>query len=355
MRGSLPKKHLALFTEGLILGKLQYLLPLMAIEHEDTLKPLKTAWNSALRVITGGLPSTPIPVLHAESGLPPLDILIQEAAGKWLRRLLQQPTLTTMEYLSWEGQAKGLTPFEGLRIAQEKIPEHLLQNNFPEIEQLYLPTPDHFRMLLDIEFSVQESIQDALELHSEGQLVPEADIILWTDGGFDNRRARISGGACWSSVPHYYSFCEHKGAYSPGTSSYQAKCLGLLGGLKALPKDINLKDKSVAILSDSRSLVTHLQGILPKRKKVTDTIYDILCEIHHPKQRQPSSIEIVWIPGHQDVGLNTRADELASTALESSSVTPCLVPGPALKGMLILKMGCLMHRIDRREASKRIG
>ena len=102
--------------------------------------------------------------------------------------------------------------------------------------------------------------------------------------------------------------------------------------MKALPKDINLKDKSLVVLSDSRSLVTHLQGILPKRRKVTDTIYDILCELHHLKQRHPSSIEIVWIPGHQDVGLNTRADELASAALESSSVTQCLVPGPALKG-----------------------
>ena len=56
-----------IFTKGLILGKLNYTLPLLGAEPEENLRSLDVCWRGALRVITGALMSTPIALLHAES------------------------------------------------------------------------------------------------------------------------------------------------------------------------------------------------------------------------------------------------------------------------------------------------
>ena len=110
VRCRLDKESLKIFSKGLILGKLQYILPLLGTEHIQTIDPLIKGWNKALRVITGGLPSTPIPLLHAESGLPPLPVLIEQAVGRYFRRLLQNGTLLTDEYLEWIGHGHSEIP-----------------------------------------------------------------------------------------------------------------------------------------------------------------------------------------------------------------------------------------------------
>ena len=104
-----------MFAKSLIMGKLNFYLPFLGAENKETLEPLTKGLNEALRLITGGFCSTPIPVLHAQSGIPPLSILIKEAAGNLWSALKFRPNCLTEEYDNWEAIGdNGYTPLAAL-------------------------------------------------------------------------------------------------------------------------------------------------------------------------------------------------------------------------------------------------
>ena len=70
---------LATFFRGLIIGKLNYYLPLILTAKEKNYRTLRTAYNCGLRALTGAWCSTPLPVLHAKAMMPHFDELLHNA------------------------------------------------------------------------------------------------------------------------------------------------------------------------------------------------------------------------------------------------------------------------------------
>ena len=186
LRSSLCQPDLSMFAKGFIRGKLQYFLPLLGVEHKDILEPLEVMWRRALRVITGALPSTPKAILYAESGLPPLHILIEEYCGTMLARLLTNPNLLTYEYLQWNGEGDGWSPLGALWKVQRVLEDKMLlweKLPFYGVEQLRKPTFDQLDSLHRLKAISYDSRQEALEAHAQGNLLDKSDHAVWTDGG----------------------------------------------------------------------------------------------------------------------------------------------------------------------------
>ena len=74
--------------------------------------------------------------------------------------------------------------------------------------------------------------------------------------------------------------------------------------------------QSIAILTDSRSLTTHLEGLVCNPRPVTETILALLDQLTELYSSGIDSISIIWIPGHSNVGLNPIADKEATAAYE---------------------------------------
>ena len=70
-----------MFGAGFVEGKLRYYTSFLGAEIHSPLsksfKPIRTAYNNYLRVLSGAFRSTPIPLLHAATRKPTLVQLIE--------------------------------------------------------------------------------------------------------------------------------------------------------------------------------------------------------------------------------------------------------------------------------------
>ena len=103
------------------------LLPfLMATEHQTTPHKINMALRECLRVISGGLRSTPIPLLHSQTGLPTLESMIRDASRRLYLRIHEYPEcFLHQEYYAWDSSVYNSSPLLGLLNVETSIPEYL--------------------------------------------------------------------------------------------------------------------------------------------------------------------------------------------------------------------------------------
>ena len=86
-------------AKAIVMGKLNYFLPFLGAESPETLRPLEVGLNQCMRIITGAFPSTPIPLLHSWTGIPPIRTLIKKTAANMFYSMKQYPSILTREYM----------------------------------------------------------------------------------------------------------------------------------------------------------------------------------------------------------------------------------------------------------------
>ena len=201
----------------------------------------------------------------------------------------------------------------------------------PIIEQVFEPTDEQQYHLFRSEFHIPATIAQALEEEEVKSLTPTADLALWCDGGFQAEEMKLGSGSCWSKFPHIEVSGTHSACYSPGSSSFQAECLALTNGIRMITAEAATSGKSIVILSDSQSLLKHLDALKRTKKQVHGFVYDALTALAELWQQEPTQVSFHWIPGHRGIGLNEQADELATKGLLSLDLQSVPTPGSALK------------------------
>ena len=109
------------------MGKLNYFLPFIGSESSTSLQPLETALNHCKRLITGAFCSTSLCLLSSASGIPPLTMLIDNAAGSLYVKLKTQDSLLAREYFEWDGVGDKLSPLGNLWRFQEYLQDHTIR------------------------------------------------------------------------------------------------------------------------------------------------------------------------------------------------------------------------------------
>ncbi len=83
---------LIIITNSIILGKIGYNIHLIAHVNKGDLNPLRVLWNKVMRLITGGLYSTPIKCLQYLSDMGSIRTWIDYKSANFFRQLLSKPT-----------------------------------------------------------------------------------------------------------------------------------------------------------------------------------------------------------------------------------------------------------------------
>ena len=331
----LNSRELLMFGKALVIGKIRYFLPLLSAEKSTgTLRCLVVALNDFMRVMTGLTKTTPVPLLHYFSGIPTLDILIRESSMRNFKRInLNSDCLIEQEYREWDGSNLGASPYYGFYLTNVDM-----QNTFPELAPLVDEDPQLLESAYWTKYSVQVNRDLAKLSHKKNTLIPKTDIHLYTDGSLKRKDEHTwYGSAGWSIQMDCKEVSTGCCQVNPSTSSYITEMAGLEQSLRSvidLRHQFDLNNKTVAVLSDSRSAVTHLRSVSMSNRRLNEETVRVLEAIHDLRQCGIKSLELVWIPGHVGIEGNERADELADEGHKSEQVYDMGATPSALKAWI---------------------
>ena len=291
---------------------MEYGMAASATSSRSNFNKLTQVQNQALRIITGGIKSTPIKAMETLTGLQTLDDrrdtkVIKQAAK--FNRLEQHQMHNRMK-----GPIRGrLKRKSFLHIVKELKTNH--KDCFlgePQKIFTFDPTPQwkrhNFPKIVTIIPGIsKKGTQQDLErktyacCHIEENYPSDTWVQAYTDGSAKNA-TRDGGGGISIKYPtgkrsqHYIQ----TGRYS---TNYRAESMAIKEAAGIL-KTGKTKGKKVVILTDALSVLQHLQAPV---NKDTNNLVKALCDLsQHTKE-----CVLQWIPAHCGIRGNEEADNLA--------------------------------------------
>ena len=305
------------FASALMLGKLRYYLPALSAESNETLQPLEVGLNHFMRILSGGLKSTPIPLLRAQTRVPTLRSLILEASRCVLTRTLKFPNSQLAKFFrEWDGQYYDSSPLRGIDDVLQELPASVRDRGFSTMNDI---PPDLLRTVHSVRIHNKLNRNNYFD---DSRLPIQHDAELWTDGSYKLTDSGSSSGAGAVIKLARNSKCRrYCSRVLNACSSFQTELAALILGLEELievTRNWNALDWSVGIFSDSKSVISHIDKVITQNLRVNSDVLLLLLLLGELKNIC-ANVEIYWIPGHAGVGLNPLADETADMGHTSSS------------------------------------
>ena len=310
---------------GYIRSVLDYNQCLLISCSKTTQKSLDRIQNNAVRLICGGMKSSPTSACEITSNIEPLGLRREKATLELQERCLRMPDRNPAQKLVTSWKRKN-------RLKHQSILHHAHDLNqkchLPELRakttrvsevppNTSLPCPEIRTHLIDSSVNKKSDIIDLKNAaNTTISSYPDNWIHIYTDGSAFKATVNAGYGAL-ICLPDGSSE-ELSAACGSVCSNYEAELLGIEASCKHLTTLFKNNPSHVAntvIFTDSMSA---LQAIEDKSSK--SEIIKLLLEIK--KLLTNSSIRLVlqWIPGHTDLPGNDKADRLAKQG--SSSIQP---------------------------------
>ena len=279
---------------------------------------LNKVQNASMRLITGGMRSTPIAAMEQATGLQPLEERREEKVIRQaekmkripahpLNRRLQEPTKNRLKRKSINHISKSL---------RNRFPEVLLPNQpFEELKDYEeWETCEHnIRFEIPGIRSKEEHSKDALKaltLETLDQHYPaEKWAHIYTDGSAEDA-VRNGGGGIHMRFPNGTRISK---AVPTGklSSNFRAEACALLEAIKTLNSSEQLPSNTV-ILTDCKSMLQSVQG----SRDQNQLMQSIRRELTSLSQK--TNLVMQWIPAHCDIKGNEEADRLSKEGSKAS-------------------------------------
>jgi ribonuclease HI len=293
--------------------------------QKDRLKGLQQLVNQQARAITGAFKATPIGPLIREAALEPAESLLEARQLGYTTRLLSlpenQPTRQILPVTFRDGDRHaqpGEQPLGDRAWAEPptsrcsgSLGQHLARQlgrslgtdpseGFEETAEVpQRPFPGTFRV---------PAMEGALEAAKE----PRPGLSLWSDGSrLEN--GRVGAGVAWQASPGG-SWQAREVPLGLGKEVFDAE---LIGACEALELALRSKDQGpVTVLLDSQAAISRLrhQGVGPGQGLAIRAY-----RASQALEAQGRPVTIQWVPGHQGIEGNERADQAAKQAASKPS------------------------------------
>lgn len=294
---------------SLIRSKLDYGSIIYASASKSALKSLNVIQNTALRLATGALPTSPVTSLERETNEPPLWIRRQYLTAKYASRMsidtskpVYSSLLSTANKMTPPSlpdpstqRIKDLLPFDANSI------QNLANNNSPPW-CLEIPIIDTTLAQYKKEESPKELLRS---LHLEVLAKYPHDTILYTDGSKSS--SQTSSAVFGPEVKAKFrlpSIC----------SIFSAELFAIL---KALNIVLESNNKHSTICSDSKSAIDAIGDIYTK-----NTLARRIQNLHTDIVKANKRVNIIWTPSHCGIRGNEEADKLAKLPVQDLQEEP---------------------------------
>lgn len=313
---------LKLLYNALIRSLLDYGTFLLEPGSVVAFKKLDDIQAKALRLISGCMKSSPINCLQLECGDPPLQIRRQYLSDKFVFRCFQlsnHPLRSKLELLSdycrtsnyWANKTLPCLVVSYQRFLSFQAPIH-------SSSILTLFDADYECLVLSPEVILDLGVnKDVIEPNVTFNFIKNQDWKDWHHIYTDASKLETSG-PVGVGVYHAQFNIVQKIKFPPETSVFTGECYGLF---RALDYIWTFKLNKTVIFTDSKST---LQTLLKYPFKIK-TMYPVIIEIRkllYKCCQAGCRVRFAWIPGHQYIDGNDKADELAKEAVECGDLVP---------------------------------
>ena len=287
----------------------------MAEMCDNNYYQLEKVQNQALRIITGGMRTTPIPALRMETGIMSLKGRIQQLAIKYIlkisdevnhpnQKVIQLHTSEAWKFIPWN-YAKPLVPAVANIISKLGINEDLIQIRLesPEINFKDVIINKDTYPVCKKEDSLQ--VKRNCFLNTLSEKYPSFQQ-YYTDGSKIGEKVGYS-------VLSKETGKTITGRLEEGVSVFDAEMTAIEKALRIIHGECPQNSKAV-VLSDSRSAIAAIKG---NSHKSVMGIYDKLNKC----QEKAITVGLQWCPSHCDIDGNEKADKLAKEATLLGSIS----------------------------------
>ena len=305
------------FYLAFIRSKIGYAAEIWSSCCKSQLERLCRIQNSALRLITGALKTTPVSALEVETDIPPLDLFIESMVLKKRVSAHFMPADSpgrlpkSVDPLSFDQRSKKLLKNRQISLPHKTGPSFAktaVVNNLPPWEW----TKPNTNLSLPIDVTKSETPETVLQQLSL-EVIHETFkdcIAVYTDGSLDSSEGKAGAGIFIPSenlsviIP------------LPPCSILNAELVAIeraLQEIKLLPS-ASLPESHFVIFSDSKSSLQALNSYKPSE------YYHCCQSIHNLLRSIPARVTLQWIPSHVGISGNDRADDLAKQVASSGPV-----------------------------------
>ncbi|KFG83505.1 hypothetical protein MANI_024888 [Metarhizium anisopliae] len=280
---------------------------------QQLVRKMSKALKQAIRAILPTWKTTPIAVLHRESGIPPIHQLLEARRLRFSARIKSLDQAHPLAKRTIEAAPRPVIKCIKLKyqLPPKTFPTRLRRTN-RLLENCQRP------VLIPPKYShePQQPLQTASKEESAKdfdrwlQTIPSLSLVVYSDGSLSP-----SGAAGYGYVVHQdrRSVCQDAGRLGPA-EVFDAEAKGALEGLKAALRLPQSATQRIVVCLDNIAAAKCLRGKPSDSSQRVFLTFQALAKTHR-------KTEVRWIPGHTDIPGNEQADILAKTG--------CAQPEPA--------------------------
>ncbi|KAJ3455531.1 hypothetical protein MRS44_017013 [Fusarium solani] len=275
--------------------------------NQHLIQRMTKAMNQAMRAILPVWKTTPITILHRESGIPPVDQLLEARRLRFSARLKSldeahplasrtrppsQPTYHDLIKRKYQVQVES-----GFRTRLRRTDELLAPCTRPKLVQRCF----HQEQMAPLQTASKEQSANTFSRWVES--LDSLTLVVYSDGSLSSE-----GAASYGFTIHQNNIPILDGSGRLGPAEvFDAEAAGALEGLKAA---LNLQESAaqdIFICLDNLAAATCLRGTPSDSSQEVFLEFQALAASH-------GATRVRWVPGHTNVPGNEQADKLAKAA-----------------------------------------